>query len=133
MMILDIHNYAKQVAAELTASTCSQPFTSECDVYKVFNKIYLMIYFLNNQPVVNLKVSPQHGEMLRDFYSFIHTGYHMNKQHWITLYTHPDLSKELLHELIYNSYTLVCSKLNKNQKQQLTILKSISSHIKKDQ
>lgn len=120
-----MHHYAKQQADQLTASACSQPFTPDCDVYKVMGKIYLMAFILNGNRVLNLKVTPQHGEMLRDFYPFIHTGYHMNKQHWISIYEDKNLTKELLQDLIYSSYDLVVSKLSQQQKRQLQLLASI--------
>lgn len=123
--MLNLHHFAKQQASSLTATTCTQPFMPNCDVYKVFNKIYLMTFSLNHHPILNLKTTPQESEMLRDTYPFIHTGYHMNKQHWISIYEHEDLSEDLLKDLINSSYQLVIFNLAKTKKQQLQILQSI--------
>ena len=123
--MLNLHHFAKQQASSLTATTCTQPFMPNCDVYKVFNKIYLMALSLDHHPILNLKTTPQESEMLRDIYPFIHTGYYMHKQHWISIYEHEDLSEDLLKDLINTSYQLVISNLIKIQKQQLQILQSI--------
>nr|WP_322853460.1 MmcQ/YjbR family DNA-binding protein [Acinetobacter sp. ANC 4470] len=85
-MIINIHQVAANIASQLSETSCSQPFGPDCDVYKVFDKVFLMIFKLQGKRVINLKVEPQRGEMLRDFYPFIHAGYHMNKQHWISVY-----------------------------------------------
>ncbi|OTG94053.1 hypothetical protein B9T24_12865 [Acinetobacter sp. ANC 4654] len=122
---MNIHQIARNIAQTLTASECSQPFGAQCDVYKILGKVYLMAFELNGIPILNVKVDPQHGDMLRDFYPFIHTGYHMNKQHWISIYTHEAITKELLEDLIQSSYELVTSKLTKLQKQHLATLKSM--------
>lgn len=63
--------------------------------------------------------------MLRDFYSFIQLGYHMNKKHWISIHEDINLDKLLVNTLIHESYDLVCYKLSKLQKQQLALLKSM--------
>lgn len=123
-MSINIHHHAQQYVEHLVASECSQPFMPNCDVYKVLGKIYLMAFILNEQRVLNIKIDPIQGEMLRDFYPFIHIGYHMNKKHWITIYEHDDLNIELLFDLIQSSYDLVTSKLSRLQKQQLALLQS---------
>ena len=124
-MSLSLHQISSTYANQLTASECSQPFMPECDVYKVMDKIYLMTFTLNGIPIMNLKVDPTHGEMLRDIYPFIRTGYHMNKRHWISVYEGEQISKELLEDLISTSYELVVKTLTKVQKQALEIHSSI--------
>lgn len=124
-MTIDLHQIASGCANRLIASECSQPFMPDCDVYKVMGKIYLMTFSLNGISVVNLKVDPVHGEMLRDIYPFIRAAYHMNKRHWISIYAHEELDHELIEYLILGSYELVISKLKKVERQRYDILKSI--------
>lgn len=121
--MFQLDQIAQKTAKNLIASVCSQPFTPECNVYKVMNKIYLMSFELNGTPVLNLKVEPTHGEMLRDIYPFIGTGYHMNKQHWISIYQDHAIDAELVEDLIVNSYVLVISKLKKVERLALEMLK----------
>ena len=75
---------------------------------------------------MNLKVDPTHGEMLRDIYPFIRTGYHMNKRHWISVYDHNEIDRELIEDLIQSSYELVVTRLKKVDRQRIEILKSLS-------
>lgn len=124
-MTINMHQVARDIAQTLTASECSQPFGAQCDVYKILGKVYLMAFELNGIPILNVKVDPQHGDMLRDFYPFIHTGYHMNKQHWISVYQDDAIDTQLITDLVIGSYELVVNKLNKIQKQRLNLLKSI--------
>lgn len=51
-MHFNIHIYSKQIAQQLKASTCSQPFTPEFNLYKVFDKIYLMTFSHHNQKII---------------------------------------------------------------------------------
>ena len=124
-MSLSLHQISSTYANQLTASECSQPFMPECDVYKVMDKIYLMTFTLNGIPIMNLKVDPTHGEMLRDIYPFIRTGYHMNKQHWISIYAGEKIDAPLIEDLIQSSYQLVTNQLSKKQKQVLAVYSEI--------
>lgn len=60
--------------------------------------------------------------MLRDIYPFIRAGWHMNKQHWISVFADEELEEELLQDLVMNSYELVVSKLNKEQRLRIELL-----------
>ena len=62
--------------------------------------------------------------MLRDIYPYIHTGWHMNKQHWISVFEDEHLDEELVQDLVLNSYELVVNKLNKMQQKRIALLKS---------
>lgn len=108
------------------ASECTQPFTPECDVYKVIGKIYLMSFELKGISILNLKVDPTHDDMLHDLYPYIRTGYHMNKRHWISVHEDTDMDIGLVEDLIFGSYELVVSKLTKTEKLKIEILKTIN-------
>lgn len=123
-MKLDLHYIASTYAKSLTASECSQPFMSACDVYKVMDKIYLMAFKLNGIAGINLKVDSIHGEMLRDIYPFIQTGYHMNKKHWISIYEDENMDPLFIEDLIHDSYQLVATKPPQKEKQRLALLHS---------
>ena len=59
-------------------------------------------------------------------YPFIRTGYHMNKRHWISVYDHDDIIRELIEDLIQISYELVVTKLKKVDRQRIEIIKSLA-------
>lgn len=68
---------------------------------------------------VNLKVDPEKGVELRERYTAVQPGYHMNKKHWITIIMDGSISDKLLRQWIDDSYDLVASGLTKRQKQAL--------------
>ena len=71
-----------------------------------------------------MKVQPEHGAMLRDFYPYIRAGWHMNKQDWISIFADEDLDAQLVQDLVLNSYELVVAKLKKVERQRIELLRS---------
>ncbi len=120
-----LHQYVAKIALALPETNCSQPFGEGCDVYKVMDKVFMLSFHLEGKAAVNLKVIPDNGAMLRDIYPYIRTGWHMNKQHWISVFQDEDLDESLLQDLVLNSYELVVSKLNKGQRQRIELLKNL--------
>lgn len=121
---MSLHRLAYQIVLQLPEVTGTQPFGDGCDVFKVMDKVFMLSFHLEGQAAINLKVIPDDGAMLRDIYPYIHAGWHMNKQHWITVYEDEHLDATLVQDLIRNSYDLVVSKLNKIQKKRIALLKS---------
>ena len=122
---MPLHQIATQTALAFPEVTVTQPFGEGCDVYKVMDKVFMLSFHLDAKAAINLKVIPDHGAMLRDIYAYIRAGWHMNKQHWITVYEDEDLDIELVKDLVLNSYELVVSKLNKVQRHRIELLKTI--------
>ncbi|MFN8240100.1 MAG: MmcQ/YjbR family DNA-binding protein [Bacteroidales bacterium] len=85
------------------------PFDEETLVFKVKDKIFALVS-LDGAPGLNLKCDPALALELREKYSSVTPGYHMNKKHWNTVNidgTIPD--KEIL-GWIDHSYDLVSGK-----------------------
>ena len=78
-----LHQLATNAAEKLPEVSLSEPFGDGCLVHKVFDKVFMLSLYLNGHAIINLKVQPEHGAMLRDFYPYIRAGWHMNKQHLI--------------------------------------------------
>ena len=123
--MISLHTVAEKTALALPETTCSQPFGEGCDVFKVMDKVFMLSFHLDGKAAINLKVLPDNGTMLRDIYPFIRAGWHMNKQHWISVFADKELEEELLQDLVLNSYDLVVSKLNKGQRQRIELLRNI--------
>ncbi|WP_218955640.1 MmcQ/YjbR family DNA-binding protein [Acinetobacter sp. YH12069] len=123
--MIALHAVAAKTALALPETTCSQPFGEGCDVFKVMDKVFMLSFHLDGKAAINLKVLPDNGTMLKDIYPFIRAGWHMNKQHWISVFTDEELEEELLQDLVLNSYELVVSKLNKGQRQRIELLRSV--------
>ncbi|MBX3255855.1 MAG: MmcQ/YjbR family DNA-binding protein [Chitinophagaceae bacterium] len=88
----------------------SLPFGPDVVVFKVDEKIFLLLS-LDTTPVqFNVKCDPAKAEELRDEYACVLPGYHMNKKHWNTVVVDGSVSTRLLKEWINDSYELVRKK-----------------------
>jgi len=86
------------------------PFGPDVLVYKVGGKIFLLLS-LNDEPLqFNVKCDPEVAIELREEYSCVLPGYHMNKKHWNTIVVDGSVSSKLLKEWIDHSYDLVTKK-----------------------
>lgn len=85
----------------------TQPFGPDNIVYKVKGKMFLLVG-LDAQPLrFNVKCDPEKALELREQYSCVLPGYHMNKKHWNTVVVDGSVSTQLLKEWIDHSYALV--------------------------
>ena len=84
------------------------PFGEDTLVFKVNNKLFLLVA-LNAIPLqFNVKCNPDKAIELRDEYpATILPGYHMNKKHWNTVIVNNQLSSKLILSMIDDSYALV--------------------------
>ena len=85
----------------------SFPFGEDNLVFKVKGKIFLLAS-LDQQPLqFNVKCDPEKALELREQYSSVQPGYHMNKKHWNTIIIEGILSTQQLKEFVDDSYDLV--------------------------
>ncbi len=99
------------------------PFGPDTLVYKVMGKIFAITGLDATEFRVNLKCDPERAIQLREEYpGDIIPGWHMNKQHWNTVYFETGLSRELLIELIHDSYDLIVESLPKKLQEELRSL-----------
>jgi predicted DNA-binding protein (MmcQ/YjbR family) len=94
------------------------PFGEDILVYKVMGKMFALTD-LEKFESINLKVDPEVGEELREKYSSVQPGYHMNKKHWVTVLMDGSISDKLIRQWTDSSYDLVVSGLTKSQKSAL--------------
>ncbi|QIM18972.1 MmcQ/YjbR family DNA-binding protein [Leucobacter coleopterorum] len=91
-------------------SESSYPFGPGARVYKVANKMFALLgepERESEQLRLTLKGPVLRNELLVRDFAAIHPGYHMNKQHWITITLDGSVEVSLLEELIAESYELV--------------------------
>ena len=62
----------------------SFPFNETTLVFKVVDKMFAL-FDVENFQSINLKCDPEKALELREQYSGILPGYHMNKKHWNTI------------------------------------------------
>lgn len=114
MNIESVRDYCLQKpAAEET-----MPFGDDTLVFKVVGKIFLLIS-LKEANRFNVKCDPGLAIELRESYSEIQPGFHMNKTHWNTVYFDGSLTEKQLLEMIDHSYRLIVSSMPKNVQQNL--------------
>lgn len=122
---MTLHQISAQIALSLPEVTVTQSFGEGCDVFKALDKVFMLQFYLQGKAVINLKVVPDHGAMLRDTYYYIHAGWHMNKQHRISVYEDNELDESLVEDLVQNSYELVILKLKKAEKVRIDLLRTL--------
>ena len=95
------------------------PFGPEHSVFKVGGKMFALSTLERTPLEVSVKCEPELALQLRDTYTAIRPGYHLNKRHWNTITLDGSLSDQLVLELIADSYDLVVSALPKRTRDEL--------------
>ncbi len=97
------------------------PFDEETLCFKVMGKIFALTD-VDHFGSVNLKCEPDKALELRERYSAVKPGYHMNKKHWNTVLIDGSVPDNTLMEWIEHSYLMVVKTLTKKQQQHLASL-----------
>jgi predicted DNA-binding protein (MmcQ/YjbR family) len=98
--------------------TESFPFGEETLVFKVEDKIFALTSIVIFDRV-NLKCDPEKAIELRERYSEVTPGFHMNKKHWNTVRTDGGVPEPILREWIDDSYRLVVAGLSRSKQEAL--------------
>lgn len=99
------------------------PFGPYNLVYKVMGKVFCIIAMDEVPLRCNLKCDPEHALELREQYTGVLPGYHMNKRHWNTLVFDGSYPDDLAFRWVTESYELVTEGLPKRLKDELRSLK----------
>jgi predicted DNA-binding protein (MmcQ/YjbR family) len=95
------------------------PFDEVTLVFKVMNKMFALASLDAIPPKVSLKCDPERAIELREqFDGRVLPGYHLNKQHWNTIFME-QIPAKLLLELTDHSYELIVASLPKKVQQTL--------------
>jgi predicted DNA-binding protein (MmcQ/YjbR family) len=100
--------------------TESFPFGEDTLVFKLMGKMFALAS-LDGELSVNLKCNPDLAIELREQYSAVTSGYHMNKVHWNSIICNEVPTKKL-QEWIDHSYDLVLNSLTKKLKDEYNSL-----------
>jgi predicted DNA-binding protein (MmcQ/YjbR family) len=82
------------------------PFGEDTLVFKVKGKIFVLAN-LDGDLSLNLKCDPALALELRERFSSVIPGYHMNKKHWNTVYLNGTIPDKEVLSWIDHSYKLV--------------------------
>ena len=98
----------------LPGAVCDQPFEGDFMTtvarHGCTRKWFAVLIEREGQSFANLKCEPVKGQLLRQAFTGIVPGYHMNKEHWISVYLASDVPEGLIAELVKDSYLLTKSK-----------------------
>jgi len=86
--------------------TESFPFGDDTLVFKTEGRIFALVN-LEGDLSINLKCDPALAIELRERYSSVIPGYHMNKKHWNTILLDGSISNKDVFAWIDHSYNLV--------------------------
>ena len=111
-----LQHHAVERAEELPGAELHHPFGPDWDVWKVRGKVFMLLTSITGTPMVTLKASPSDGLTLREAHPDIRPGYHMNKGHWVTLSPGGSLDRDLIADLVADSYLLVVGNLPRRQR-----------------
>lgn len=95
------------------------PFGPDATVVKVASKMFALLSVRSGKPSISLKCDPFLAQSLRQKFADVKPGYHLNKQHWNTVYTDETLPEEELLWMIDHSYELVIKSLAKAEKKMI--------------
>ncbi|WP_373523568.1 MmcQ/YjbR family DNA-binding protein [Aquiflexum sp.] len=92
------------------------PFDANTLCFKVVDKIFAIID-IELFESVNLKCDPERAVELREEFTGIVPGYHMNKKHWNTVSFDGSVQDKIILELVDHSYDLIFKSLPKNKRE----------------
>lgn len=87
------------------------PFGPDVIVFKIGAKMFALMFRRDNQDNLSLKCDPNYSEILRQQYSSIIPGYHLNKRCWNTIMIDGRIPEKEIKDLIDHSYDLVLKSL----------------------
>lgn len=74
--------------------------------HRLNRKIFAILGFHKERWMVLLKCHPTEALILRDTFRDVEPGYHMNKEHWNTVYLEGDVPENEIHRQVMISYEL---------------------------
>jgi predicted DNA-binding protein (MmcQ/YjbR family) len=95
------------------------PFGPETSVFKVAGRIFALSRLAETPLRVSLKCEPALAEQLRKAHAAVIPGYHLNKRHWNTVIIDGSLPKQMIRDMVEDSYDLIVSKLSRAQRRSL--------------
>lgn len=95
------------------------PFGEDTLVFKVGGKVFL-ITGLEAGDRFNVKCDPELAVELRERYTEVIPGYHMNKRMWNTVFMNGALTHKQLLDMIDHSYGLILKSLPKKTQAEIT-------------
>ncbi len=103
----NLQDLAREVAQSLPDVSSGHPFTEGLLVFKVGEKVFLIVTEDAGEQVITVKVAPHHGDALRRDHESITPGRYLDKHHWITIAEGSGITRDLVEDLVASSYDIV--------------------------
>ncbi|MFF1818212.1 MmcQ/YjbR family DNA-binding protein [Kribbella sp. NPDC058245] len=108
---VELQEHARARVQQLPGANLEHPFGPGWEVYKVRDKVFMLLTDVTGEPIVVVKTDPDDSKALQEQHDGITPGYHMNKKRWITLHPSGGLPETLIDDLVTDSYLLVVANL----------------------
>ena len=120
---------AEQYLLKNPEARVDYPFGDEIKVFKVKSKVFATLAIgkmgkgdgEKSYWWLNLKCDPDEAVMLRDIFSSVIPGYHMDKRLWNTIILDDSIPQGEIERMMDNSFKLVVSKMTKKDQQSIIL------------
>lgn len=103
----------REYALSLKNVTECFPFDDVSLVFKVENKMFLLLPLDAEEPRACVKCSTDYVEELRERYRAVEPAFHFNKKYWNSIFLERDMREEEVKHWVHHSYREVIAKLPK--------------------
>jgi len=97
------------------------PFGPDVAVMKVRDKMFATLGQEGGEGRMNLKCDPDKALALRDIFTAVLPGYHMNKKHWNTIKLDGSIPEGEIQRMIDHSFALVVGGLPKKVREGMEV------------
>jgi len=97
------------------------PFGPDVAVMKVRDKMFAALGQEGGEGRMNLKCDPDQALALRDIFTAVLPGYHMNKKHWNTIKLDGSIPEGEIQRMIDHSFALVVGGLSKKVREGMEV------------
>lgn len=102
-----VQQSARNTVGSLPGVSNGRPFTETLDVYKVADKVFMIVTDDPDELIITVKAEPSRGRALRREYPTITRGRYLDKEHWVSVGSGSRISEQLIKDLVEGSYELV--------------------------
>ena len=114
-----IFGQLESFALDLPEATKSYPFGEDVPVFKVFDKVFLLMDERKGHEEINIKVDPEEAPMLRQQFKAVVPGWHMDKRHGNTVILDGSIQTGIIEDWIQDSFDLVVAKMTRKDQARL--------------
>lgn len=111
-----LQSLARRLANALPGVSHGRPFVEKLEVYKVVNKVFLIVTDDPAEPIITVKTEPAQVEVLCEKYENITPGRYLDTHHWVSVEGGKGMTGELVAELVEQSYRLALKSVPKRDR-----------------